>query len=119
MAEEVEQDIDAVTDGADDDSVLDRETKKDHAHKLEIVDETGKEPTPSQSQSQGKTKTFNIPDAAIPSDDSEDETSPSKCSISCIRVCSKYLCSIQQFWPRFPCMCKAKRAATTGGCGST
>ncbi len=29
MAEEVEQDIDAVTDGADDDSVLDRETKKE------------------------------------------------------------------------------------------
>ncbi len=90
MAEKVEQDIHSGTNGADDDSVLDRGINKDDEHESgEIVDET-------VTRSKGKTKTINTSDAAIPS---EDETSPSKFRISCIKASSKYPHSFQQFSP--------------------
>jgi hypothetical protein len=68
MAEEVEQNIDSATNGADVNSVLDKENDQEDAHKSEyIVDETENEPTPRRrTRSQGKTRTFIIPDTASP-----------------------------------------------------
>ncbi len=70
MAEEVEQDIDSPTNGADGDSVIHRGNDHDDEHESEeIVEETVNDTSPrhrTQAKSQGKTKTFNIPDAASP-----------------------------------------------------
>ncbi len=121
MAEEVEQDIDSATNGADDDSVLDRENDQDDEHESEeTVDETVDEPSPRRrTRSQGKTRTFVIPDSASPSDDLEDEPSASKGCISSIKERPKYLSNTQQLFPKFPRPRKAKRAAAAGGRGLT
>jgi hypothetical protein len=71
------------------------------------------------TKSQGKTTTFSYPGPILPSDYSEDERSTPRRRISRIKAHSKYLRSIQQFWPKFPRTHNAMSAATMGGCGLT
>jgi hypothetical protein len=117
MAEEVEHDIDSPT-VADDDVMLNKENEMDDDQESEeIADETVNVPTPKRrTRSQGK-KTFIIPEAASPSD-SEDEPTPSKRRISRIKARPKYLHSIQDLFPKFPRLRKAKKPAAKRGRGS-
>jgi hypothetical protein len=90
--QEVEPGIDSATNGADEDSVLDKENDQNDEHESEeIVDETVNAPIPRRrTRSQGKTGTFIIPDAVSPSDDLEDEQTTSKGSIS--RIKARFKC---------------------------
>jgi hypothetical protein len=70
------------------------------------------------AKEQDKTATFSYPGLIMPSDDSEDERSTPRRRISRIKARSKYLRSIQQFWPKFPHTRSAMSSVTTGGHGS-
>jgi hypothetical protein len=99
MAEEVAHDIDFPT-VADEDVMLNQENKLDDDQESEeIADETVNVPTSKRRiRSQGK-KAFIIPEAASPAE-SEDEPTPSKRCISRIKARPKYLCSIQDLFPK-------------------
>ncbi len=106
---------------ADKNSMCDTEDDKDAEQEPEEIGEkTVRRSLPKGfSKSQGKTTTFSYLGPILPSDDSEDESSTPRRSISRIKARSKYLCGIQQFWPKFPRTHNAMSAATTGGSGST
>jgi hypothetical protein len=58
------------------------------------------------NKNQGKTKTFLVSRTEnTPSHDSENEMSTPRRYISCIKARSKYLRSVQHFWPKFPSTC--------------
>jgi hypothetical protein len=79
------------------------------------VDETGNAPTHRRrTRSQGKTRTFIIPNTASPSEDD----APTKGSISRIKARPTYLRSIQQLFPKSPQPRNAKKAAAARGRGS-
>jgi hypothetical protein len=100
-----------VTNGADEDSMLDRENGQDDEHESEeAVDETVNVLTPRRrTRRQGKNRVFIIPDAVTPSDDLEDESPTSKGRISRIKKRPKYLRSIQDQFPKSPQQRKATR----------
>ncbi len=106
---------------ADKDSMCDREDDKDAEQEPEVIgDETVLRSLPKRfTKSQGKTTTFLYPGPIMPSDDSEDEISTPRARIRRIKARSKYLRSIQQFWPKFLRTRNAMSAASTGGSGSS
>jgi hypothetical protein len=102
---------------ADKNSMCDKDAEQEPE---EIGDETVLRFLPKGfTKSQGKTTPFSYPGPILPSDDSEDESSTPRRSISRIKARSKYLCRIQEFWPKFPRTHNALSAATTQGRGST
>ncbi len=101
--------------------MCDREDDKDAEQEPEEIGEETVRRSVSKGfiKSQGKTTTFSYPGPILPPDDSEDESSTLRRSISRIKASSKYLRCIQQFWPKFPRTHNAMSAATTEGRSST
>jgi hypothetical protein len=102
--------------------MCDREDKDVEQEPEEIGEETVRRSSlKGFTKSRGKTTTLSYPGPILTSDNSEDESSTPRHSISRIKAVPKCLCSIQQFWPEFPRTQDhdAMSAATTGGSGST